>query len=278
MGNSSNYFKARKVFKEFKIDYIDVTDVSSQADLKNRILDYLESKGQNNTKPEEFHYVYVALNNDYPVLAGEGNFRRISLLASKKKANADGSTSLQKPHAHVKAVVTALWTAHEKYSKNSPEEQEEFDLKKGVGVLLPSHIESGSLKQYGKKVEDALHSAMKVGKSADSRGGTSKNIQTALQYRLRDYRMEFGAEKTKEYFSKQNQYWVDALPHLLNTASEQDFKNAKNIIGIGEKQYPGVIDAFQWLFGDYFDASPNTPKELPSSLLEIFCNIATEEL
>lgn len=278
MSTSSNYFKARKVFKEFKLDYIDVSDVDSQADLKNKILDYLKSKGQSNSKPEQFHYVYVALNNDYPVLAGEGNYGRISLLASKKKLNKDGTVTLQKPHSHIKAAVTALWTAHEKYSKDSPEEQEEFSIKKGLGVIFPSHIESGSLKQYGKKVEDALHSAVKVGKSADSKGGTSKNIQTALQYRLRDYRMEFGAEKTKEYFSKQNQFWVDALPHLLNTASEQDFKNAKNIIGVGEKQYPGMVNAFQWLFGDYFDASPNTSKELPSSLLEIFYKIATEEL
>lgn len=278
MSTSANYFKARKVFKEFGIDYIDVTDVDSQTDLKNKILDYLKSKKESTSNPKDFHYVYIALNNDYPILAGEGNFNRISLLASKSKANADGSTSLQKPHAHIKAVVTALWTAHEKYSKNSPEEQEEFELKKGVGVILPSHIESGSLKQYGKKVEDALHSALKVGKSADSKGGTSKNIQTALQYRLRDYRMEFGVEKTKEYFSKDNQYWLDALPHLLNTASEQDFKNAKNTIGAGEKQYPGIVDAFQWLFGDYFDASPNTTKDLPSSLLEIFHKIAIGEL
>ena len=270
MSISSNYFKARKVFKEFKLDYLDISNTTSQAELQAIIKNYLVSKGFSDSSPKDFHYVYIALNNDYPFLAGEGNIGRIALLASKKKLNKDGTTTLHKPPGHIKVVVTALWTAHEKYSKASPEAQEEFVIKKGVGVILPSHIKSGSLKQYGKKVEDALHLAVGVGKSADSKGGTSKNIQTALQYRIRDYRMEYGSEKTKKYFSKDNQYWVDALPHLLNTSSDQDFKNAKNIIGRGEEQYPGLIDAFQWLFGDYFDASPNAPKTLPSSLLEIF--------
>lgn len=250
--SSTNAYKeAISILKNHNLITVDLSTAENRQDFSSRVQAKLDTL-ENPPKKQECHYVYFVIIDEYPILAGEGNFNRAQVAAPSVNSSGKGLKS-----SHEKSAYYALWAAHIEYQSQKGN-SEVVTRQAGLGIITPSLASSlkKSPKQVGKLVEDDLHRHFKVGKSGGA-GSTAKPIGTALATRIKDYVEEFGKAKALKFFIENN-YFRNALKYLSRTDSPNDRYTALELLKAGEDQYPGIVDAVRWLYGSdkFLDMTP----------------------